>query len=142
MNLARLRLNSLAVIAWVSPCSVMGLAFALPVVLAGGSARRIGRVLEVNAGSGTGLVGSAFRRLPWSAITLGHVIIGANRHELRRLRAHELVHVRQFEQWGPFFLAAYTLASLVALLAGKGLYAGNWFERQAIKAEGPRRNTG
>ena len=66
---------------------------------------------------------------------MGHVIIGATAHDLHRLRAHELVHVRQFEQWGPLFLLAYPLASLVALIRGHGPYTGNWFEMQAFKAE-------
>jgi hypothetical protein len=74
-------------------------------------------------------------RLPWSAITLGHVIIATTARELERLRPHELVHVRQFERWGLVFFLAYPIASLVALFKGNSPYTENWFERQAFEAE-------
>jgi hypothetical protein len=34
-------------------------------------------------------------------------------------RQHEHIHVRQCERWGPFFLPAYGVASVLALLREK-----------------------
>jgi hypothetical protein len=45
--------------------------------------------------------------------------------------AHELVHVRQFESWGPLMIPAYLLAALWARLRGGHPHADNYFERQA-----------
>ncbi|MDO8964417.1 MAG: hypothetical protein Q7W30_08015 [Coriobacteriia bacterium] len=44
---------------------------------------------------------------------------------------HEHVHVRQYERWGPFFLPAYAISSLVQLARGGDPYRDNRFERQA-----------
>ena len=57
--------------------------------------------------------------------------IGRDRDALEATRAHERVHVRQCELWGPFFLPAYFLASLWAVVNGRGAYHGNYFEQQA-----------
>jgi hypothetical protein len=61
------------------------------------------------------------------------VILGISRAELARLRAHEQVHVRQYELLGPLFLLAYPAASLLAWLRGQCPYAGNAFERHACR---------
>lgn len=65
------------------------------------------------------------------AMTLGHVILGRDPEVLDACRKHELVHVRQAERWGPFFLPAYLLASLWAYLAGRHYYRDNRFEVDA-----------
>jgi hypothetical protein len=39
--------------------------------------------------------------------------------------------VRQCERWGPFFLPAYGVASLIALVRRKNPYLDNAFEREA-----------
>ncbi len=65
------------------------------------------------------------------AMTLGHVILGRDLECLEQCRDHELVHVRQTELWGPFFLPAYLLASLWAYLKGGHYYRDNWFEIDA-----------
>ena len=44
------------------------------------------------------------------------------------------VHVRQCERWGPLFLPAYGVASLVAWARGKRPYLDNRFEREAYDA--------
>ena len=36
-------------------------------------------------------------------MTLGHVILARDAECLARSRDHEMVHVRQFEGWGPLF---------------------------------------
>src|SRR2546421_11484136 len=49
-----------------------------------------------------------------AALTLGHVVIGRDHAALDSTRAHERVHVRQCEAWGPLFVPAYLVASLAA----------------------------
>jgi hypothetical protein len=68
-------------------------------------------------------------------MTLGHVVIGQNASALDLTRAHERVHVRQYELWGPFFLPAYLLAGVFELLRGRHPYIDNYFERDARGAE-------
>ena len=55
-----------------------------------------------------------------------------DRSTLAQLRRHEHVHVRQYERWGPLFIPAYLLSSLVQLLRGRNPYRENHFERQAF----------
>jgi hypothetical protein len=71
------------------------------------------------------------RRLPFDAITLGHVILGRSAEALELLRAHEREHVRQYERWGPVFFLAYPAASLWQWLRGRNPYWFNYFEVQA-----------
>ena len=69
-----------------------------------------------------------------AAMTFGHVVIARDRHSLESTRAHERVHVRQCEMWGPLFVPAYIAASLWALLRGRDFYFDNWFEVEAFQA--------
>ena len=66
-----------------------------------------------------------------AAMTLGHIVLGRSKADLDRTRAHERVHVRQCERWGPFFLPAYLLESARCALAGANAYRDNRFEREA-----------
>ena len=66
-----------------------------------------------------------------AAMTLGHVVIGRSAHALESTRAHERVHVRQYEMWGPLFIPAYFLAGLYELARGRHPYFDNRFEREA-----------
>ena len=88
-------------------------------------------MLEFYGGAVTWL----FQRLSGSfhAMTLGHVILGTSAAVLDLAHRHELVHVGQYERWGPFFVPAYLLCSLVLRLAGKDAYRDNPFERQAYE---------
>ncbi len=70
-------------------------------------------------------------RAPFAAITFGHVVLGLDRAILDRVREHEQVHVRQYERWGPLFVPAYLLSSLVQLMHGRDPYRDNVFEREA-----------
>ena len=70
-----------------------------------------------------------------TAITLGHVILGSSAALLDTLRAHEQVHVRQYERWGPFFVPAYLASSLWQGVCGRHPYRDNRFERPAFAAE-------
>lgn len=120
---------------WASPYSVLGLLLALLVIACGGHMRRRQGALEVAGGA----VGRRVARLPppfcFAAITLGHVIVGTDHATLDRVRAHEQVHVRQYERWGPFFGPAYLLSSLVQLLLGRRPYRDNRFEREAYACD-------
>ena len=132
--------TTLARFAWVSPCSALGFLLALPVLAGGGSARRVAGVLEVAVRRGCLPERTLLRRLPFAAITLGHVVVGVSTADLDRLRAHEHAHVRQYERWGAAFLLAYPFASLIALLRGGHPYRNNRFEREAHLAAEKREN--
>jgi hypothetical protein len=128
---------------WALPCSLLGLLLGLPWLLQGrqagrgGSLRRVDGVLELALHRGEVLAGCRAARLPFAAITLGHVVIGVSEAALARLRAHEQVHVRQYERWGPLFLLAYPLASAWAWLRGRRPYLDNPFEIEARRASEP-----
>ena len=122
---------------WASPTTAVGLLF-VPAALVGrgGGVQLVDGVLELHGGAVrfflekcTLLPGGA------SAMTLGHVVLGRDRRALDSTRAHERIHVRQVERWGPFFLPAYVIASLVALLRGRDAYRDNVFEREAFERE-------
>ena len=121
---------------WASPCSMVGIALAIPVLASGGTARRVGPALEIVAHRDDVPDHSLLRRLPFAAFTLGHVIVALSGRQLAALRAHEHVHVRQYEALGPLFFPAYAAASLVALVRGRGPYAGNAFEVHACRQSG------
>lgn len=125
---ARVVLRLLAY-AWAAPYSVLGLLFALLAMLAGGRAQVRHGVLELCGGR----LGALLSRLPmhFCAITFGHVILALDARTLVAVRAHERVHVRQYELWGPLFIPAYLLASLWQLALGRSAYRDNFFERQA-----------
>jgi hypothetical protein len=119
-------------ILWASPCSVVGLALGAVVLLLGGSVRRVGCVLEFAPHRGRAPSTSRLRRLPFSAITFGHVILGVSRQDLVQLRAHELVHVRQYERLGLLFFVAYPISSVLAAATGRCPYRDNRFEMEAF----------
>jgi hypothetical protein len=70
-----------------------------------------------------------------SAMTLGHVILGQTGDDLDLSYEHELVHVRQYERWGPLFVPAYLAAAVWQRLQGRHPYWDNPFEREAFRAE-------
>lgn len=69
-------------------------------------------------------------------MTLGHVVIGQTSAALDIARRHELVHVRQYERWGPLFLPLYGAFSLALWLRGRDAYRENPFEREAFENDG------
>lgn len=102
------------------------------------------RVIDGTLEAAGGRIGSAIDRLPrwmqFHAITLGHVIIGVDEARLAACRAHERVHVRQYERWGPLFFPLYLGSSLVQLVLRRDPYWDNHFERQArLLSEGNSR---
>ena len=120
---------------WASPTTLLGLLFVPLALITGGGATIVQGVLEVHGGA----VAFFLRRCTFlpggaSAMTLGHVILGRDLESLDRSRAHERIHVRQCERWGPFFIPAYLLASLFALLRGRNPYRDNSFEIEAYRS--------
>lgn len=72
--------------------------------------------------------GAFHRRIGFTAITFGHVVV-TNRPLDEVTWAHELVHVRQWEILGPFMILAYPLASVAG-------YRRNPFEVSARRKAG------
>lgn len=120
---------------WALPNTVPGV---LLVAAAswGGRMRVVRGVLEVHGPVVAAILNRAVPlRGGAAAITFGHIVAARSEALLAATRAHERLHVRQCEQWGPLFMPAYLAASVWAWLHGRGAYAGNWFERQAYALE-------
>lgn len=119
---------------WALPTTCIGLLFVIPAILTGGRLELIQGCLEIRGG----IVAFLLRRCTLmprgaSAMTLGHVILGQNALMLDMARDHEHVHVKQCERWGPFFLPAYLIASLVLWIQRRDPYMDNPFEREAYR---------
>ena len=118
---------------WVSPVTLLGLAFAV-LTWRRGHIRIVDGIIEAH---GPWLRCLLTRCVPRpggaAAMTLGHVILGQDQRALDDSRAHEHVHVCQYERWGVLFLPAYLIASALAVLAGGHYYADNIFEREATE---------
>ena len=124
-------LPRLAKLLWASPYSLVGIVLAAVLLLLGGKAKRMQGTLEVTFRRRHLHCGNLAKSLPFRGITFGHVVIAVTEEELDRLRAHERVHVRQYERWGIFFFPAYAASSLWQLLRGRRVYWDNYFEVQA-----------
>lgn len=124
---------------WASPYTALGLVLGAVALLCGARWRTHLGVVEFFGGRLGALLAKLPQPLAFSAMTLGHVILAVDRSALAQLRQHERVHVRQYEHWGPFFLPAYLLSSLLQLLRGRNPYRENHFERQAYAAAQSRR---
>ena len=127
----RSRLTRWGLWLWASPNTLIGLVLGLLLLPLGARFRRVDGVLEIAA-----LRRLPRRRWPFAAITFGHVILGTHAQDLERLRAHELVHVRQCERWGPLFLPAYLLAGVWQWVRGRDAYWDNPFEVEARRVGG------
>ena len=136
-----IRLGRMAAYAWAGPYSVLGLAVGVLGLATGSRVNRQQGTLEFCGGR----LGRLATRLPapfnFSAITLGHVILATDAVTLSAVRAHERVHVRQYQRWGILFVPAYLASSLLQLLLGRRPYMDNHFEREAYgpAGKGPRR---
>ena len=120
---------------WASPWTLPGLLVGLLGLVTGGGAQRRGRVLEFYGGAVAKLLG----RLPIRpmGLTLGHVILGQSPAALQVVRPHEMVHVAQYERWGPAFVPAYLACSALLWLRRKDGYRDNPFEREAFEKSSP-----
>lgn len=116
---------------WALPATLLGLALAT-LALRRGRLRVVGGVFEAH---GPWLQWALTHLVPLGggagAMTIGHVVIAQDEYALEVTRAHERVHVRQYERWGVFFLPAYFIASACAALRGGHYYVDNVFEREA-----------
>jgi hypothetical protein len=113
--------------AWALPATCIGATLGLLCALAGGRVRVVQGAIEVSGGLP--------RRFTFGAITFGHVILGHSRECLDACRAHEHVHVRQYERWGIFFFPLYLGSSLWQWMRGRDPYRDNWFEKEALRVE-------
>jgi hypothetical protein len=132
-------------IAWAAPCSAVGLVLAAVAVATGGHVARRHGALEAAFDPARPASRRIASRLPFRGIALGHVIVAADARDLDRLRAHEHVHVRQCERWGPFFFPAYLAAGAWAWARGLDPYWDNPFEveaRERSATAGSRRSAG
>ncbi len=125
-------------IVWAAPYTLLGVLIGAVGLCTGGRGRVRGGVIEFYGGA----VAWVLRRLPGGqfvmAMTLGHTILGQTDASLDVARDHELVHVRQYERWGPVLGPAYLLCALVVWLRGKDVWRDNPFERQAYRETGDR----
>ena len=114
-------------IVWAGPNSIIGLALGLFF-----RRWRVARGVLIAEGADWP------RKLGWkyAAITMGHVVLSVKEPISEHVLEHELVHVRQYETFGPFFLPLYWIASLVAIVRGRHFYRDNLFEAQARSASG------
>jgi hypothetical protein len=124
---------------WAFPATLVGLAFALVALAVGARAKVVDGVLEVGGGRFRGFVLKLPMPMRFGAITFGHVILGLDAATLAHCRAHEHVHVRQYERWGVLFFPLYLGSSAAALIAGKDPYRDNRFEREAYANENSAR---
>lgn len=125
------------VVLWALPATSLGLLFVAAGWLLRGTVRLKDGVLEVSGGAATPFL----RRLVplpggASAMTLGHVVLGRDAEALERTRAHERIHVAQYERWGPLFIPLYLLVSAALLVSGRDPYGDNPFEREAERGSG------
>jgi hypothetical protein len=132
MRALRQHIRSTIAIAWAAPWTLFGLIVGgIMLVCGDGGIQRSGCVIEIH-GRGPGWFLKYFPIVAGaSAVTFGHVILARSRADLDECRAHELVHVRQYERWGPLFVPAYLLCWLVLALRGRSGYWDNPFEREA-----------
>ena len=116
---------------WALPWTAVGFGIGMLGLATGGRGQRRGATFEFYGGAAAWLL----ERLPVEpmAMTLGHVILGRTAAALDVCREHEMVHVRQYERWGPAFGPAYLLCSFWLWLWRKDAYRDNPFERQAFR---------
>jgi hypothetical protein len=115
---------------WAFPVTFFGLVAAGLTALTGGSVQVVSGVVEAGGGFAERLIEVLLRRKV-SCMTVGHVILGLDPENLARARAHERVHVEQYEKWGALFIPLYIGSSLWAWSHGKHRYRDNVFEREA-----------
>jgi hypothetical protein len=122
-------------ILWTLPWTLLGLLLGLAALATGGGGKRVGRVLEFHGG----ILNRLLRRVPIAggaaAMTLGHCVIARTAADLDYSRRHELVHVAQYERWGPLFVPAYLACSAWQWLRGRDAYLDNPFEEEAYRTE-------
>lgn len=119
---------------WALPATCVGASLGLLCLARGARARLVDGAIEVDGGLP--------RRFPFGAITFGHVILGHSAEGLEGWRAHEHVHVRQYERWGVLFFPLYAASSVREWLRGNDPYRDNRFEREAYRSGSRPRGNG
>jgi hypothetical protein len=124
----------LLLVVWPLPWTAVGVVIGAIGLASGGRVQRRGRVFEFHGGA----VDRLLQRMPGTgcgaaAMTLGHIVLGRTAAALDSTRQHELVHVRQYERWGPLFIPAYLLCSAFIWVRGGDPYRDNPFEREAYR---------
>jgi len=132
------RIGSMARYVWAFPATLVGVMFSVIALGAGATVHFVGGTMEVVGGSVGRVIGVMPASLRFTAITLGHVIVGIDHDALRRARFHEQVHVQQYERWGVLLFALYILSSVVQLVRGRHPYFDNCFEREAQERDAAR----
>lgn len=117
--------------AWAAPASFVGLLFVALAWALGARVQVCNGVLEAAGGALGRAITGLPRALKFDAITFGHVVLAIDADCLDACRAHEQVHVRQYERWGLLFFPLYLGSSLVQWLRGRHPYRDNHFEREA-----------
>lgn len=129
------RFRLILALLWASPWTLVGVMIGLVARASGGGFQRVGCVLEFHGG----IIRHVLRWVPIAggaaAMTLGHCVIARTRADLDRSRRHELVHVAQYERWGPLFVPAYLACSAWLWLRGRDPYLDNPFEEEAYGKE-------
>ena len=126
------RVLRLARYIWAAPATIVGLSLAALACLFGATVRVREGVVEVAGGRLAAFARSAPQSIQFIAITFGHVVLGLSHAVLAQERAHEHVHVRQYERWGVLFFPLYLGSSALQLARGRHPYWHNWFERCAF----------
>jgi len=125
---------SLVKILWAAPWSLCGAGVGVLGLLTGGGVRRSGRIVEFWGGL-LPLFLSYFPFIAGSPVaTFGHVVLGRSKRHLDACRSHQMIHVRQYECWGPLFVPTYLILWFVLWCCGKHPYYDNPFEREAYDA--------
>jgi hypothetical protein len=120
-------------ILWALPYTLLGLGIGAIGLCSGGRVRVRGRVIEFYGGAVKWFLTRPCGAL---AMTLGHVVLGQTDAALDVTHDHEMVHVRQYERWGPMMGPAYLGCSAVLWFMGRRPYRDNPFEREAYNKAG------
>src|SRR5262245_39852238 len=122
-------------ILWTLPWTILGLLLGCAALATGGGGKRVGRVLEFHGGILEWLLKYVPIAGGAAAMTLGHCVIARTSADLDHSRRHELVHVAQYERWGPLFVPAYLACSAWQWTLGRDAYLDNPFEEEAYRTE-------
>lgn len=119
---------------WAAPNTILAISVGLLLM---GRFRLVDGVIEIHGPC----VKWALQHLPVSALamTIGHAVFGQDAVALDLTRRHEHVHVRQYERWGPLFIAVYLVISLWLYARGRDGYRENPFEIEAYAVDDPGR---
>ena len=127
----RSRTRAFARYVWAAPATVVGTLPSLLALALGARPRVAGGCIEIAGGRIARCIAALPARCRFAAITFGHVIIGVDHATLSAVRAHEHVHVRQYERYGILFFPMYLGSSAIQFMLRRDPYRDNRFEREA-----------